>query len=81
MEPKLEQDWAYFECFRRYDCRSLVSLPLLAACLAGLTSERRDITGYTKDNNVMEPLNIYKGHTAIVEVSPPLPSSSHVLTT
>lgn len=29
----------------------------------------RDINGYTKANSVMEPLAIYKGHTAIVEVS------------
>jgi histone-binding protein RBBP4 len=27
----------------------------------------RDINGYSKANATMEPLNIYKGHTAIVE--------------
>lgn len=32
------------------------------------------MNGYTKANSVMEPLNIYKGHTSIVEVCPrPLP--------
>jgi hypothetical protein len=43
----------------------------VAGC-AGLLIARlsRDVQGYSKSSSVLEPLNVYKGHTAIVEVGP-----------
>ena len=35
-----------------------------------LRSYSRDINGYTKANNSLDPINIYRGHTSIVEVRP-----------
>lgn len=31
------------------------------------TASHRDIKGYTKNNSVLEPLRVYRGHTAVVE--------------
>lgn len=58
-------------CSRRPRTRpSATGPPLRSIRDEKLTLRGRDIKGYTKANSVLEPLRIYRGHTAVVGVRP-----------